>query len=215
MLRRVVLLCLATLATSAAATLCHAAPTLGLEGFAALNTYSLSDVQSALDQANADGENFEALSTSGVTGGGGLRVWATPNWMFSAVYEPLRGESTNAATLGEKLNVDANSFQLTGAYFWPGMNRWKFGLGAGVGVYSLQGEVITEGAGPSELQGTNVGFHGLGLAEWSLNPSVGITAGAGFRHAEVAISGSSNESTVDYSGFLGRVGIAFYMPTSR
>jgi hypothetical protein len=53
----------------------------------------------------------------------------------------------------------------------------------------------------------------MGHGEWTVSPGFAITAGAGYRFADVEVDDVTPEVTVDYSGFMGRVGLAFYLPT--
>jgi len=46
-----------------------------------------------------------------------------------------------------------------------------------------------------------------------VSPGFAITGGAGYRTANVDIDNSSTGATVDYSGFIGRVGLAVYVPS--
>jgi len=181
------------------------AATFGAEVFGAFNSYKMTDVNDAVQGTNLDQINH------GFTGGLDARLWATPNWMFSAGWEPLFAETKDDAT-GDKLNVDGNSFQLNGAYYFPMSEKAKYGVGGGVGFYSLNGKVSST-SGSTDIKGSGVGGQFLGLAEWTVSPGFAITAGAGYRAANIDIDNSSTNATVDYSGFMGRAGLAFYLPT--
>jgi hypothetical protein len=70
-----------------------------------------------------------------------------------------------------------------------------------------------------ELEGSTVGFHFLGMGEWTVSPGFGVLAEAGYRIAKISdtqLDGESNdpEFETDYSGFTGRAGLVFYLPTN-
>jgi hypothetical protein len=188
--------------------------TVGAEVFGALNTYAMEDVNDAADAANALGANFDEVS-NGMTGGLGVRIWANPNWMLTAAWEPLFLETESSATQ-DTWNLDANSFQFGAAYFFPSTSpTFKYGLGAGLGIYQIGGELSNPTATPSsvDVEGSGVGFHFMGQSEWTVSPNFSITAAGGYRVADIEVDNSTG--TADYSGFIGRVGMAFYMPTAR
>jgi hypothetical protein len=154
--------------------------------------------------------------TNGFTGGLDVRVWATQSWMFSAGWEPLFVNTEDEAS-GDKLSVDANAFTVSGAYFFPSPSNAKYGIGAGVGYYSIGGE-LESGGSSVDITGSTVGFHFMGLGEWTVSPGFAITGGAGYRIANVGDTkmndvSSSPEYETDYSGFMARAGLAFYLPS--
>jgi hypothetical protein len=194
------------------------AATIGGEVFGAVNTYEMDDVNNALKAENSLGANFDEIK-SGFTGGLGLRMWATPSWLLQGTWEPLFAQSEYAGT---KVNLDGNSFQAGVAYYFPSTMNSRYGIGAGVGYYSISGKV--EDSGPpvetTDIDGSGVGFHVLGQGEWTVSPGFAITGGAGYRFADIDIDnidvngdGEAND-TADYSGFMGRLGLAFYLPTA-
>lgn len=187
------------------------AATIGAEVFGAYNQYAMDDVNDFIGQANQGGSTFDELK-GGITGGLGLRTWANPNWLFSATWEPLRNTTESGAAT---IDASANSFQLTGAYFFPSATKARYGIGAGAGYYSLSGEVSGSGDTDTDgtIDGTGFGFHAMGLAEWHTSSSFAITGSAGYRVADIEINDSSDGSTANYSGAMARVGFAFYMPT--
>jgi hypothetical protein len=202
------------------------AATFGAEVFGAFNTYSMSDWNDAIDDANQSGQDWDNLS-SGLTGGLGLKMWANQNWMFSAGWEPLFTKTEDSSTPGSSISFDANSFQFTGAYFFPSQNTARYGIGAGVGYYSINGTAESTGSPDVNITGNTVGFHVMGMSEWHVNPSFAINAGAGYRIAnvsetkaeqggtEVTLTDSNGDNvSTDYSGFMGRVGFSFYLPSS-
>ena len=203
-------LLIAALALAPAAA---SAATIGAEVFGAYNTYAMDDVNDAIDADNDAGADFDEFG-SGPTGGLGLRLWPNASWMLSAAWEPLFLETESDAT-ESTWNMDANSFQFTAGYFFPSTTGARYGLGAGVGYYSVAGENTDPALIPEtiEIEGSGVGFHVLGMGEWRMSPGFSVTAGAGYRFADIEIDESTTDATADYSGFMGRLGLAFYLPS--
>jgi hypothetical protein len=185
------------------------AMTFGGEVFGAYNTYAMEDVNDVIDDANSLGADFDEFG-SGLTGGLGLRMWASPQFMLAAHWEPLFLETEDSGTT---INMDANSFQLTGGWFFPSTSNARYGIGGGLGYYTLGGEISDDTGTLAEADGSGVGFHLLGMGEWTMSPGFALTGGAGYRFADIEIDDAGGD-TADYSGFMGRVGLAFYFPTS-
>jgi hypothetical protein len=203
--------CLAALAAPAAAAM-----NWGGEVFGAFSTHSMSDwndrVVTPAQQGGADIDEF----STGFGGGLGLRMWPNSNWMVSATWEPLF-VSREEKISGDKINLDANAFELTGGYFFPTSSQVKFGVGAGLGVYQLAGEITSSGNPDVKLEGNTVGFHLHGLMEYLVSPGFAITGNAGYRFADIKDTeadgqSASPEFSTDYSGLALRAGIAFYLP---
>jgi hypothetical protein len=194
-----------------------AQPTLGAHVFGSFNTYQMSDVNNAIDDVNATGANFDQIK-SGFSGGIGARGWASPNFMLSGHWEPLFASTKSN---GETLKLDANSAQFTAGYFFPSGSTYsstKLGVGAGFGYYWLDGKSEVPGSADVKITGSGPGFDVLGMSEWNVSPGFGVTADAGYRFAKVDIDNSSLPPTgrsarADYSGFVGRLGVAFYLPS--
>jgi len=198
--------------TSSAAS----AATWGGEVFGAFNTHAMENVNDQIDLANQGGADINNVE-NGWGGGLGLRMWATPNWMFSAGWEPLWLNAEDEVS-GDKTSLNANAFTVTGSYFFPTAGNAKYGIGAGIGYYSMNGDAESTGSPTVDVTGSTVGFHFMGLAEWTVSPGFAITGGAGYRIANVADTqfddqSASPEFETDYSGFMARAGLAFYMPT--
>jgi len=185
-----------------------AAATMGAEVFGAYNTFSMKDVNDALPS------DADELS-SGLTGGLGVRMWTNPNWMLSARWEPLFLE-TKSNSMNTTLNMDASSFQFSASYFFPSTTNARYGIGAGIGHYSVSGEGTDASVPPTvttAVEGSGPGFHIMGSGEWTVSPGFAFTAGAGFRFAEIEIQNSTTKA--DYSGFMARAGLAFYLPSQK
>jgi hypothetical protein len=176
--------------------------------FGAWNTHGMNDINDAIDAANQSGSNYDEIK-SGLTGGIGLRVWPTSNWMIAASWEPLFAETSDDAS-GATTNLDAQSFQGTLGYFFPTLMPAKFGIAAGAGMYTLTGEE-SFGSSSLDLEGSTVGFHAMGMTEMTVGPGFALTGALGWRWAEVEIEDASIPA--DYSGLMARVGLAFYLPT--
>jgi hypothetical protein len=191
------------------------AGTFGGEVFGAMNTYGMEDWNDAIDQANSSGSDYNEM-TKGITGGLGARWWLNANWMIQGTWEPLFAE-TEDETSGDRVNLDANSFQLGVAYFFPSMGTAKYGFGAGVGMYTLSGEAAPPSSPAMDIEGSTVGFHFMGHGEWAVSRGFAINAGAGWRIANIddgEIDGTPLPYETDYSGFMGRLGMSFYLPQS-
>ncbi|HET9326601.1 MAG TPA: outer membrane beta-barrel protein [Candidatus Eisenbacteria bacterium] len=207
--RMAVLAAVAVMAFAAAPAM---AMTIGGEVFGSFDTHAMSDWKDVTDDINALGGEIDE-PTSSWGGGLGLRMWPNSTWMIAATWEPIFLTREEEVT-GDELKLDANSFQGTVGYFFPTTGTAKYGLGAGVGYYTLNGEF---GDGGPELTGSTVGFHFLGMGEWTVSPGFAITGSAGYRIANIADTKADDVSAdpefeTDYSGFMVRAGLAFYMP---
>ena len=188
------------------------AATVGLEAFASFSTHSMLAWNDDLELANANGGRFEPLDHSFGYGVGG-RFWFSHQWMMRVIWEPLFLESSDPPT-GRKLVFDAGTIQLDLAGFLPGRDRGRYGLGMGIGHYSLHGRREYAGVQNAELSGDTFGVQVQGLGEWALNPTLSVTAAAGFRVATISdtqVNGVSPSSKLetDYSGFIARLGLLF------
>lgn len=187
------------------------AATFGAEVFGAYNSYNMQDANDAVETLNQGGANYSEIS-GGITGGLALKMWANPNWMFSAAWEPLFVSTKDEAS-DDEMSADGSSFQFTAGYFFPtGSSKAKYGMAAGLGYYSLSGE-STVSSVTTESKGSGVGYHFMGLSEWTVSPGFAVNGAAGYRVADIAVDESTTDATADYSGFMGRLGLSFYMPT--
>ncbi len=200
-----------------------AAGSFGAEAFGSFSTYSMKDVNDDLAATNLSfGTDFADVS-NGLSGGLGLRMWANQNWMISGSWEPLRASTEDAAS-SVKYNLNAQSFQFSGTYFMPSATNARYGLGAGFGYYSIGGEIEAPSTTPTKIEGSGPGFHFQGVGEWSMNKQFAFTGTAGYRLADIEMkdatgapvpTASGSNSTADYSGFIGRVGVVMYFPNSK
>ena len=204
-------------AVAAPAVPAHAM-TWGADVFGAFNTHSMGDVNDAIDASNAGGTDFDKVSNS-FGGGIGLRVKPNATWMFEGTWEPLFPSTEDKNVSGDKINLTANSFQLTGTYWLPSQATNKFGIAAGLGYYTLNGKLESVGFPNVDVSGTGVGFHILGTGEWEMSPGFGFFGSAGYRMAKIDDTQFDDLSTdpkseTDFSGFTARAGLAFYMVPS-
>jgi hypothetical protein len=195
-------------------------PRFGAEAFGAWNTYSMEDINDFIDGVNtAAGTTFEKIE-NGYTGGFGLRYWPNANWMLSAVWEPLLAQSLDESggQNANRLNLNANSYQFNIGYFFPSQTSSRYGISAGVGLYEIVGFLVdnTDLVQPyTQVEGNDVGFHGMGHAEWELVPGLALAAGAGYRIADIGIDETSPEIDASYTGFMGRLGLSFSTPLNQ
>jgi hypothetical protein len=191
------------------------AATVGGELFGAFSTHTMKDWNDrVVAPVNQGGGNMDEFS-NGYGGGLGLRAWPNSTWMLSATWEPLF-VSREEKTSGDEANLKANAFEATAGYFFPSSTPARFGLGAGLGVYALGGE-LTSSTSTLKLEGNTVGFHLMGLMEWTVKPGLSFTGTAGYRFADIKDTKVDNQSSTpelstDYSGVMLRAGIALYMP---
>jgi len=194
-----------------------AAATVGAEVFGAVNTHSMKDWNDEVAALNASGGNMDEFS-NGFSGGLGVRVWPNSNWMLSGNWEPLFISREDKVS-GGKLGLNANAFEASAGYFFPSASPARFGLGAGIGVYQLNGDITNPNSSNEvKLEGSTVGFHFNGLMEWTVKPGFAITGNAGYRIANIKDTksdpaGLPSDFSTDYSGLSLRAGMAFYMPT--
>ena len=202
---------------SAFASQSSAAPTWGGEVFGAFSTHSMTEWNERIVQpANQNGGDMQEFS-NGYGGGLGVRMWPNSNWMVSATWEPMFS-SREEKVSGDKVNLNANAFEATAGYFFPTTSQTRFGIGAGLGVYQLNGDVTSSSSNDIKLEGSTVGFHFMGLAEWNVKPGFALTGSAGYRVADIKDTKIDNQSvtpdnlSTDYSGLALRAGVAFYLP---
>ena len=190
------------------------AMTWGGDVFGAFSTHTMGDWNDLIDAANSLGANADNINSS-FGGGIGLRLMPNSSFMIEGTWEPLF-PSTEEKTSGDKIKLTANSFQLTGTYFFPTQMKGKFGLAGGLGLYSLAGKVESAGSPDEDLSGTGVGFHVLGTGEWDVSPGFAMFGAAGYRMAKISDTKLDDQSAnpefeTDFSGFTARAGLAFYM----
>jgi len=203
----------------------------GIALFAGYNSYAMDDINDGLaGQSGAfPGATVTADDiTSGATFGGGLRLRRSEHVLVSIdALRMLAKTSGNATYLGQpfegELAVPATAFTLTVNYFIRSSSSLSAGIGVGGGYYVCTGKgTLTGGVGSADidLDGSGFGFHGQGLADVALTHEVHVEVGAGYRWAKTTdldAEGSvlhdtdGSETQVDWSGFMGRLGLTFYV----
>ena len=217
MIRKSTLTILLALGCVSAMVAPAAAANWGGEFFGAYSTHSMKEWHDRIvAPANQSGGDMEEFG-SGYGGGLGVRMWPNSNWMVSATWEPLFVSSEEKVS-GDEAKLNANAFEATAGYFFPSSSQTRFGIGAGLGIYHLDGEVTSTSGNSVKLDGSTVGFHIHGLMEYALRPGFAITGNAGYRIANIAdtkidnTSVTPDELSTDYSGLALRAGFAFYLP---
>ena len=223
--------CLVLLAFAVAATPVPSVATqFGVTVFGGYNTYSMEDVNDFIDLLNNDpdflggtGYSLDDIS-SGWGYGAGLRIRPTGNKLVIGLdYERLMA-SSELEVLDASLTMDVPANAITGTlfYFFPSTSRARFGLGGGLGYYSSSGELVGEDSSSSQsidVEGSGVGFHGVGAVDIGISPTVHFEASAGYRLAktsDVEVAGvkvmnsGGDDASIDWSGLMSRLGLTFY-----
>jgi hypothetical protein len=190
------------------------AATFGAGVHGSFNTHTMGDLNDAIDITNAGGADYNNI-TNGFTGGLDLRMWASPNMMFSAGWEPLFSSTKDETGAGPEFSFTTHALEFNGAYFFPTAGTAKYGIGAGLGYYMAGGEI--DGV-DGNFSGSGIGFHFMGMSEWQVSPGFAVTGNAGYRIAKIdnlEFDDADAPWDLDYTGFTGRLGLAFYMPQAN
>jgi hypothetical protein len=204
----------------------YAETQFGIAGFAGYNSYGMDDVNELIDEVNdafaGTGYEMDEIS-SGFAFGGGLRIRPSSQVLVAIDYERLSASSDlSIFDASIELDVPANGFTGTALYFFPSTSRARFGIGAGLGYYTSSGSLSADSSGIGfevDVEGSGIGFHGLAAADVGISPTVHLEGMAGYRFAETSdleIAGETaynldgEEATLDWSGFMSRVGLTFY-----
>ena len=201
----------------------------GIAGFGGYNTYAMSDLN---DEVIAPinvllaGSGYSMDEISGGLGfGGGIRYRTPGSLVIGVDFERLGGSSELSVPGGSfEISTPANAFVATVVYYFPSASRARFGLGGGLGYYSSAGEVtlfdsVTLEEDTEDMEGSGVGFHGVGAMDLALSPTAHLEANVGYRFAkttDLEIAGSKqttsdgDDATLDWSGLMTRLGVAFY-----
>jgi hypothetical protein len=198
----------------------------GIAGFVGYNTYGMEDANEVIDEVNdalvGTGYSLDEIN-SGIAFGGGLRIRPSSQVMIALDYERLSADTElSIFDFGFKLDVPANAFTATAVYLFPSTSRARFGIGAGLGYYNSSGSLRADSSGVGgeiDVEGSGVGFHGVGSLDFAISPVVHLEGMAGYRLAETsdvevggetAFNAEGEEATLDWSGFMSRVGLTFY-----
>jgi hypothetical protein len=198
-----------------------ARPWLGLEGSWA--TYSMSDVNAEIRSINSmiapttmneikNGFGF------GATGGVDLSNGAT----FGLGYDRLSANSSASDPSGSiTYDLPANAFRAFGDYRFPSKSQFSPVVGAAAGLVSESGSVSLSVAGvgsaSGEAKGTGPVLEAFAGGDWSASPRFAVVGSLGYRYAKIGeVKGQANQViynpdgskyTIDFSGFLLRLGI--------
>src|SRR5947207_2897238 len=116
----------------------HADLVWGVELFGGWGSYALSDFNDSLAVVNQNlGTNFDDIK-SGAAGGVGLRLWPTEQILLRLDLEGMLAESEDS---GVTFDIGPGAGEISGTYFLPLQAPVKFGLGLGLGAYSIAGSI--------------------------------------------------------------------------
>ena len=124
---------------------------------------------------------------------------------------------SDAAGASGEYDCGGNSFQLSAGYLFPTTPKARIGFGAGLGIYSLSGELSDDNPS-ADVEGSTVGFHLMWLGEWTLSAGFAVHTTLGYRAAKIddtKVGGTTTPVDTDDSGLMTRMGLAFYLPGSR
>lgn len=209
-----------------APTTLHAETQFGIAAFAGYNSYSMDDANELIDEINdalaGSGYSMDEIS-SGFAFGGGVRIRPSSQMMIALDYERLNASSDlSIFDFGFELSVPANAFTGTAFYYFPSTSRARFGVGAGLGYYTSSGSLSADSSGvgvEADVEGSGIGFHGLAAVDVAISPVVHLEGAGGYRFAETsdvevadetAYNAEGDEATLDWSGFMSRIGLTFY-----
>jgi hypothetical protein len=206
--RLILLFALALAATTLRATPAQATPLWGIELYGGWSSYAMSDFNDSLASVNqALGSNFQDI-TSGAAGGFGVRVWPNENILLRLDFDALLADTKDS---GVTFDVGPGGVSFGGTYFLTPEGTVRFGIGAGMGFYSIVGKV--EGPGATIDTGGDVfALHGTGEAMVTLGPGFSLNGILGYRRAvadDLTFDDQSTNTEVDFSGLMIRVGFAY------
>ena len=190
-------------------------PVWGVELFGGWSTYAMSDINDQLALTNQQlGTSFDDI-TSGTAGGLGLRMWPSENVLLRLDLEAMLAESENS---GVTFDIGPGAAVVSATYYFPSTSPMRFGLGAGVGEYSIIGEIKGPG-GKLDTSGDGFGAMAMGEALWPMSGRWSMTGTAGYRFAkvnDVKFEDQSSHTEADFSGVMLRVGLAYdWSPRAR
>lgn len=205
----------------------EASKQVGLAVFGGYGTYSMSDVNEAID---TPGFLFPGATVSaeevngGAAFGVGVRIWQSESVLLALDASRLLAKTSGSAvflgnTYDGELSVPATSVTFTVNYLLPGSGSLRFGIGGGAGYYICTGEgKVTgpSGSFSSDLDGSGFGFHAQGIGDLALSGNLHAEIGLGYRYAkttdvesEVGVleNADGSKAQVDWSGLTTRVGL--------
>jgi hypothetical protein len=208
---------------------------IGVAIFGGYGTYSMSDVNDAITSSGTLVPGTSLVSadeiSGGATFGGGLRFTRSDRVTLAIDVSRLLAKTTGTAVfLGTPYDIDltvpATNVALTVQYLFGSTSSTRLGLGLGGGYYVCTGELDATNGGLSEsadLHGSGFGLHGLFIGDLALSKTVHVEMGAGYRYArtsDIDVEGGvlhnpdGSNTTVDWSGFMGKIGTTLYFGTT-
>lgn len=203
----------------------HAAgfrPWMGVTG--SWSTYAMTDVNQNIQEANALIAG-SGLSMDEIKNGFGLGATLAGDFAGSATigiaYDRLFA-STDVGDASGTLTYDlgANAFRAFGEYRFPSTTQFSPHLGVAAGLVSTWGSIalsITGGGGAfDDVRGMGPLFEAYAGGDWWTAPKFAVTGSLGYRYANVgevkiqdqtAYNLDGSKRTVDYSGFIARLGV--------
>lgn len=212
-------------------------PQWAVAGFGAYSTYLMSDVNNQVQAINGAtmgtgiARMEEVNNSAGF--GGGIRALFDDRVLLGVDFERLPGRTALSAS-GTELGyeVPGNAVLASVGYLFGSRSNVRLGVGGGVGYYHssnakirAQGElagVITQGE--ANLKASGLGLHAFGMLDAAIVRSVHLEGLAGFRFAntgdvEFRVAGEPPVTidgySLDWSGAMTRLGLSFYLGSSR
>lgn len=205
----------------------------GLSVFGGYESYSMNDVNDAIQEGNSVfGTSVDEVS-SGIGFGAGVKMRTSGPVVLSFDYQRLNASSSGSGDDGTfeydmEYSLPANAFVLGATYLFPSASKTSFGINGGVGYYMADGSLdvtateISSGLSASDetqISGNGVGFHGAAVVDMALSPKVHLDASAGYRFAKSGdvefeysdgTTDTFSDEEIDWSGFMSQVGFTFY-----
>lgn len=202
---------------------------LTLHAFGSFQSYSMDDVNAAMQTALAAFPGSTADKDKIDSGGGfgaGLRIWPRERLFFALEFQRLLASNSGRGTyLGSDysvgLHVPATSVTAGVGYVLLDRGRFRTALSAGAGYYVCTGDLVTRGAGVNErddLEGSGFGFHGMGHVFTRITGRMHLELAGGYRFAkstDVTSQGTRIRNSdgslarIDWSGATARAGLSF------
>jgi len=209
----------------------------GVAAFGGYQTYSMSDMNDAIAQFNADAQSAGATGSfddikHGIGFGGGLHAM-NQSWIAALEYVRLNASSSadftsSGTTVSGEIKVPANGVTADATYLFPTSGKAHFGVGAGLGYYSADGtdKAITSGGSTfsNDITGHAFGFHGMGVVDSRLSNVIHLELQAGYRYAKTSnvkengvevLNADGSKAQIDWSGLMTRFGLTFFFGQSH
>jgi hypothetical protein len=184
-------------------------------------TYTMSDLNTELDAANAaNGSSFQRVE-DGTQFGGAFGCETAGKWNLGLGMDRLAASTrTSDASGALEFGFGANVWRFFGEYALRPIGQSTVFVGGAIGLVQESGKMIVSQPGYApekyKINGKGPSFEAHVGGNWWATPLFGLTATIGYRHArvkEVKVDGipfiMSNGETMslDFSGPTARVGI--------